>query len=541
VSETVDEKVLYEDEINQWWKRKKYAFPKVKEGTIIEYSYAISSPYNVHLRTWYFQHDIPVLHSKYKFSACPYFNYIVLRKGFMDYDLDTVYTVPYGFHLESKDYPTVVYEWELNDVPAFKDESFVPSDNEYKMKVEFQLESYFGYYGGKFEMMTTWEQLIEELLEETESFGLYISSAKNDVIQILSTLSLHGKTNHEKVIEILRYVRNNYNWDGYYGLFATQTKRKFIDSKSGNVADLNLFLHSLLTESGIESSPVLISTRSHGKVYYQYPFLNLFNYVAVMVTDETGNYYIDATDLLLPLGMLPKDCINEYGLQVKKVRKGEDSQFFPLTPARSDLTKRTQIFTINEYDNTLGGKINLQLDGYEALRFRHKIVSNGIESIYNDLTMESQSEIINPEARNVHAINEPLVLEYAVKSGTHKVGDKIFITPFPATQYKENNLRQQNRIYPVDYGTLSEEYYYLTLALPDHYKIDYIPESSTYKDSKLNLEFTCIVQNSEKLIQIVVTIKRDQTKYEPSDYQDLKAFYDMVVKSINENIVLIKM
>jgi hypothetical protein len=540
ISETVNEKALYEDEINQWWKRKKYAFTKVKEGTIIEYSYKISSPYNVHLRTWFFQHDIPVLKSKYKFSACPYYNYIVLSKGFLKFDIDTVYTEPFGFRLLGQVYKTRVYEWELNNVPAFKDESFVPSDDEYKMKVEFQLESYHGIRGGKFELMTTWQQLIEELLEETASFGGYIKSGKSDAQQILSELTLNGKTDFEKVLAILNYVKNNFYWNSYNGIYATQTKKKFIESKSGNVADINLFLHALLNEAEIESSPILISTRSHGKVYYQYPFLNLFNYVAVMFTDETGNYFIDATNPLLPLGILPKECINEYGLQIKKVKKGEDAQFYPLSPTKVDLTKQHQTFSINQADNIIEGKTQVILDGYKALDLRHRIKQDGIESIKQNMTNQTETEISELEVENLDIIEDPLVLKYTAKKNIVRIGNKVFIAPFSNNSFKENILRQQNRIYPVDYGILLEEQLYFTISIPPDYEIDYIPESHSFKNAELKLEFSYIVQRIESSLQIMVKVKRYKVKYEPSEYKELKAFNDMIVKYINENIVLKK-
>ena len=540
VKETVDKKALYEDEINQWWKRKKYAFIKVKEGTIIEYSYRIISPYNVQLRTWFFQHDIPVLHSKYSFSACPYYNYIVLSKGIMEYDFDTVYTKVNGFKFLSKEYKTREYEWELNNIPAFTDESFVPSDDEYKMKVQFQLESYYDYYGFKFELMTSWAQLIDELLEEKESFGRYIKSSKKDINQILSKLPLDGKTDYEKVFEILQYVRNNYYWNKYNGLYATQTKKKLIKSKTGNVADINLLLHSLLNEAGISSSPILISTRSHGKVYYKYPFLNLFNYVAVMFTDETGKYYIDATDPLLSLGMLPKECINEYGLLIKKVVKGEDAQFSSLAPTKVDLTKQNQTFNINQTEKIILGIAQIKLDGYKALAYRTNIKKNGLKSIYNELTGQSQIEISDLEVENLDNINEPLVLKYITKTNIVNIGEKIFITPFPTNSYKENKLKQQNRKYPVDYGNLSEEQLNFNFEIPNDYELDYFPRSNSLKNDKLNLDFSYLVQKTESFIQIMVKIKRGKTKYESSDYEELKAFYDLIVKNINENIILKK-
>jgi hypothetical protein len=41
-------------------KVKKFTFPNVQEGAIIEYQYTIKSPYFFQLRSWSFQEDIPV-------------------------------------------------------------------------------------------------------------------------------------------------------------------------------------------------------------------------------------------------------------------------------------------------------------------------------------------------------------------------------------------------------------------------------------------------------------------------------------------------
>jgi len=540
VCETIDKNDIYEDDINQHWKFKKYAFTKVKVGTIIEYTFKISSPYNVHLRTWYFQHEIPVLKSKFKFSACPFYNYIVLSKGFIEYDFDTVYSEPFGFTLAGKDYQTIVYELELSNVPAFKDESFVPSEDEYKMKMKFQLEHYFGYYGRNFELMTTWQLLIDELLDEQKSFGGYIKSERKDIKNILSTLSLNGKTDHEKVIEILKYVNNGYFWNNQYGVLTSQSKKEFIESKTGNVADMNLFLYSLLKEAKIESSPILISTRSFGKVYYQYPFVNLFNYVAVMIKVETGSFYIDATDPLLPLGLLPKDCINEYGLLVRKIKNGDNAQFTSLIPSKVDISKQNYSFNLNLLDNTIEAITQIKLDGYKAFDFRRSIKKNGVESIYDELIGQSQTEINDIVVEKLDSVDVPLVLNYTTRTNINQIGNKIFVTPFPANSFKESKLIQKNRIFPVDFGNLLEEQLYMTISIPDDYEIAYLPENKSFKNAPLILEYSYTVQRIETKIQIMVKIIRGKTKYEPSDYKELKAFYDMIVKDLNENLVFKK-
>jgi hypothetical protein len=62
-------------------------------------------------------------------------------------------------------------------------------------------------------------------------------------------------------------------------------------------------------------------------------------------------------------------------------------------------------------------------------------------------------------------IDEPLILQYDAKTNIVNIGDKVFITPFPANSFKENALKQQKRTYPVDYGNLFEEQLFFSKAM----------------------------------------------------------------------------
>ena len=133
-----------------------------------------------------------------------------------------------------------------------------------------------------------------------------------------------------------------------------------------------------------------------------------------------------------------------------------------------------------------------------------------------------------------------MVLNYTTRTNINQIGNKIFVTPFPANSFKESKLIQKNRIFPVDFGNLLEEQLYMTISIPDDYEIAYLPENKSFKNAPLILEYSYTVQRIETKIQIMVKIIRGKTKYEPSDYKELKAFYDMIVKDLNENLVFKK-
>uniref|UniRef100_UPI004049406E hypothetical protein n=1 Tax=Flavobacterium sp. TaxID=239 RepID=UPI004049406E len=540
IKQTVDKKALFLEKVNVNWNQMKCAFSNLKEGTIIEYSYKKTSPYFTLLPTWYFQYDVPVLSSKYKISLCPFYNYVILKKGFLKYDFETNYKESFAFTLLSQSYETQVYEWELKNVPSLKLEKFMTSVEDYRMKVEFQLESYYGLNGIKYELLTSWEDVIRRYLEDYAPFGGYIKSEKKEDKKIIEQLGLSGKSNHEKANIILDYVKKNYFWNGYNDNAVSQNKDKLIETKTGNAAEINLLLHSLMLEAGIDSAPILISTREHGKVFYQYPFVALFNYVAVMITDEKGSHYLDATNPLLPFGMLPAKCINEYCLQMKIVEKDGEAQFFSLIPTKKDLLKVNEQITINTNENLITSQAIVKLDGYQALNFRELIQDNQIDLVKNALTSDSQTKILNLKFENSNEVEKPLFLKYQTQKPVESIGSQIILTPFHVNTFQENVLNQTERVYPVDYGNLSDVQINLNLLIPEGYSVGFTPENVKINNADLSLDFEYKILITEQTIQIMVKLSRDKTKYEPENYKGLKAFYDSVFQKTSENIILKK-
>ncbi len=529
-----------EEDINEWWKRKKFTFSNIKEGSIIEYSYKIISPYNVHLRKWYFQHDIPVKKSTYKIGLCPFYNYIVLNMGYIEYDRDTTYIKPFGFTLMGDNYKTKIYEWELNNVPAFKKEKYITSAEDYRMKVEFQLESYYGYYGGKFQLMNTWEELIKEL-DTNDSFGDYMVGNEGLLLKMLDGLKLEDKADYEKARLIHKFVTKNFYWNEISGVYTTQSKRSMINSKTGSVADINLLFVSLLNAAGVEAYPVLISTRKHGRVFYQYPFLNLFNYVAVLIKAEETEFFADATEPLLPLGILPYRCMNQFGLKVKKCKKDEKAEFYPLVPALPHKKSTFSSLQINTDEEKVNAKILNKTNGYEALRWRKMLKENGEGAVSEKISEKNDVKFLNSlEAKEIDQSDKDLVLTFEVESTLDKIEDKIFIDPFLIAAREENAFKSQQRIYPVDYGYNNDEKLISTINIPAGYNVEYLPENFSTTNAENTLQFNFVVQHSGGIIQVMSHVKRLKSIYEPEEYDELKEFFDQVVDRQSEKIVLRK-
>ena len=68
---------------------KKFTFPNLKEGCIIEYTYTVNSPRAFNLRGWVFQGKYPVLQSNYETDIPTLFNYVFLNNGYFSYKIHT--------------------------------------------------------------------------------------------------------------------------------------------------------------------------------------------------------------------------------------------------------------------------------------------------------------------------------------------------------------------------------------------------------------------------------------------------------------------
>ena len=86
---------IFDVDLNEFWKAKKFTLPKVQDGVIIQYSYSIESPHIGNLSNWIFQNSIPTRYSEYKTSIpIHYLAYNVRTKGY--YPFETIDKVREG-------------------------------------------------------------------------------------------------------------------------------------------------------------------------------------------------------------------------------------------------------------------------------------------------------------------------------------------------------------------------------------------------------------------------------------------------------------
>jgi hypothetical protein len=78
----VDKSAVFAEKHSKNWIYKKFTFPALKEGSIIEYSYKVKSDFFFNLQPWTFQGSYPILWSQYDAGILEFFKYSILSQGY---------------------------------------------------------------------------------------------------------------------------------------------------------------------------------------------------------------------------------------------------------------------------------------------------------------------------------------------------------------------------------------------------------------------------------------------------------------------------
>ncbi|RZK18649.1 MAG: transglutaminase domain-containing protein [Pedobacter sp.] len=132
---------------------------------------------------------------------------------------------------------------------------------------------------------------------------------RKDVYKDLIPLITKDATDDlSKAKAIYNYIKKQVKWDNYYGIYSADNIKKSLDNRSGNTADINLNLIAALSAANLDAEAIILSTRENGTINKLYPVISDFNYVVAKVNIGEKSYLLDATEPLLPFGLLPLRC-----------------------------------------------------------------------------------------------------------------------------------------------------------------------------------------------------------------------------------------
>jgi len=537
---------VFKDKVNKNWVVKKFTFPNVKEGSIIEFEYTKNSDFLQNLEPWEFQGAYPRIWSEYNLSIPDFLGYVFLAQGYQQFDIkDKKSTSQYFTISDSRSaeasartsFNANVTEnrWVINNVPALKEESFTSTLNNHITKIEFQLSEYrepLVYQN----VMGTWPKLSEDLMK-SEYFGLQLTRDNGWLNDILNPLvkGISSKTLVAK--KIYEYVRDNYTCTDYSDVYINQNLKNLVKSKNGSVAEINLLLTAMLRHEDILADPVLLSTRTHGFIYAVYPIMSKFNYVVVQANLDGEKLVLDASEPRLGFGYLPLRCYNGPAKIINGSVEEIDLSSDKITEQKSSIT-----FIINNEKGESVGTKNQYPGYFESLTTRNTIKEKGKSQLEKDLlkSMGSDITISNLKIDSLDTFENSIGISYDFEFPKNKE-DVLYINPLFGDLYKENPFKSAERFYPVEMPYLINEAYTLQMEIPVGYVVDELPRSMVVK---LNEDddgiFEYRISKSASNISFRYSLKINRTNFMPDEYKTLREFFNLVVAKQSEQIVFKK-
>ena len=539
---------------NKFWSQKKITMPNIKEGSIVEYKYTITSPYISTLPDWRFLRSIAVNHSEYITYIPEYFTYNVYRKGFISpveiknsiekkislVDREKIAPTLQGAGGVNKTTYEIEYKenqitYKLDNVPALKEESYVNNIENYVASIQHELAGKKMPQSAFESFSTTWEKVAEKIYEN-EDFGGQLKKEnyfEKDIKALLAGLT----TKEEKISVIFNYVKSRMNWNEYYGYTCDDGVKKAYENKIGNVAEINLMLTAMLRYAGIVANPVLISTRSNGISLF--PSRTAFNYVIVGL--ETGNNLVllDATSKNAFPNILPLRDLNWLGRIIRKDGTSEQVDLMPKVISKDYINLMGTIDSKGE----ITGKIREQYSDYNALSFRNKYLDLSKETYLEKLEKKYENiEVSEYEIANKQELEKPITETYSFKhsNSVEIIGNKMYFSPLLFLTLTENPFKQEKREYPVDFVYPNQDKYILNITIPDGYVVESMPAPMNMELAENMASFKFNLSNTGKQIQIVSMLDINTSIISSEYYSDLKVFYAEMIKKQTEKIVLKK-
>ena len=550
----------FTEEVTPRLRVRKFTLPDVREGAVIEYTYAVTSDFFTNFQDWTFQSEYPVRWSEFRASIPEYFRYRKVIQGYHNMAVQTEdeNAVQYATHTaggfsgggyatqrESATTASVAARqtnsrWVMKDVPAFREEPFMTTAADYVDRINFQLAG-MQFPGQAYQPVAgTWAKVEKELLND-DNFGMQLDRAGFLKDQLQPLVARYPDAG-ERAAAVRALVMGAVRYDGTNRYATTASLRKAYDAHLGTAADVNLLLIAALRGAGLPAHPVLLSTRTHGHLNPTIPLLDRFNYVVALVPLAADkDLLLDATDPLLPCGVLPERCLNQQGRLM--MRDAAASRWVDLAPTQR-FVHYQQVSLALDAQGGLKGKVHEEHSGYAAVDARRELGSLG-EKKYLAQKVAPHSGWTVPKLTVTarEDVAKPLGLDYefAQPAESEAIIGTFYLSPLRDFGSDQNPFRHDDRLFPVDFAAPQDETTLVTLTLPEGYELAELPKPAVIDLPEGGGRFLySVAAGTPGTVQITSRLNLRKSVYAAAEYTSLREFYRLMLEKQNERLVIKK-
>lgn len=528
VTTKVEKSDIFEESVNDNVDQKRFSFPNVKEGSIIEYSYKVNYGNWGSLSPWYFQSSIPVLHSEYTVALPDYFNYKKVSKGYVPITQERKNQT--GNH-NGGTFNVNVQRFIAKNIPAFEEEPYLACKNDHISNIRFELSTLI--IPGQIHKtyMPPSYKAMSKSIAESDWFGKKLERGRF-LREDVQTITADKETDEQKVKAIYDFVRDNFEVD--YSV-KSENLKKIYDLKKGYPLDINMILIAMLKEGGFDASGLKLSTTSHGKLNPFYSMSSNFNKTVCTVKIGEEDYLLDASNKNLPFNTLPESYNNGEGMVIS----ADNFRWVDLTPKNISKKVISANLELDE-EGYVTGKIDVSRGGYAAIDFRSNHKKDLAEYKKNFSERKTTWEIMDHSVENLENVEVALKekIELEIEEYAESAGDIIYLTPIAYGRIDENPFKTAERLYPVSYGVPFNNTMSFRIKIPEGYEVDEKPEPMAIGLPNKAGSFFYNIQAMGDVLSVTARLMINKSEFLSEEYQYLREFYAQMIAKQAEQVVL---
>ncbi|MGH9775284.1 MAG: DUF3857 domain-containing protein [Candidatus Acidiferrales bacterium] len=469
---------LFEEELYSDVRRKVLQIPAAAPGNVIGYEYTQKRRPYVLQDEWWFQHAIPVRHAHYSLQ------------------------IPQAWALHSawEHYPELKpqelggnhFEWALDNIAPVEEEPDMPAREAIDGRLEVRFTPRDS--GTHINAPSSWSEIGQWYSSLTVSSRQPTPEIKQKAAELTSQIpgpldKIRALTDFMQ--RQIRYVAIEIGIGG----FQPHPAADVFSHRYGDCKDKATLLSAMLHEIGVESYYVVAQT-TRGVVLPDFPTALTFNHVilaihfpdsvpddqlfALIHHPKLGRLLLfDPTDPYTPLGYLPSELQDNYGLLVTP--EGGELVKMPLAPATANRLMCTAKLSLDS-SGSLSGQIEEIRWGAtgvdERARFLLASGNDRIHLIENRLNPALSGFTLSKiTISNLEKYSQNFVLDYqiVVQNYSKSAGNLLIVRPRVLGQKGSDLFHDATRKYPVVFSEATLQTDLFTITLPPGYVADELP------------------------------------------------------------------
>lgn len=521
----VEKSSQYKSKENKYVTLTKFAFPGVKNGSVIEYQYEIISPFRFMIPEVLIESDTPSLNTEYVFDTPINMSYNVNYTG----GISPKYREMEERYLYGAQYKTFRFAYE--NLNGFKTEKFVRNDRNFRTKISAELNS--TNFGELKLYSSSWDQIAKRLYD-SDDFGGEIKRTKLAKENMPAGV-LEMKTDLEKANAIFSYVQKSFTWNKDKGIYTEDGIKKLLETKTGNAAEINLFLVMMLREAGLKADPLVISTVENGLINLVSPNISNMNFVLCAITIDKQLHIYDATSKQSSLDEIPLKNWNQYGILVTK-DKALQIQMSNLKSSNTYLTANAKI---ND-DGSISGTYSDKDTGAYAMYAKDNYDDNA-EKYKKQYKENFSMDFTDINSKVLENGDFESSMKFSSSNLIDRVGKKMIINPMLFLSKNSNEFDQTEvRKYPIDFGSPITRIKKVSLEIPEGYVIEEMPKEKRIVTEDKEIAYTYSVEQKGNKLEVTTTTKINSSDYPKEYYPAFKQIWGVASKFENQVISLVK-